>query len=179
METFSALLAFVRGSHRLPVNSPHKGQWRVALVFSLICAGTNGWANHRDAGNLRRRCANYDVTVMLCFLSSLQTMKELKDYFCTSIMEKLEKHSERTVLLLDSLDQLRDFGCKLRGWIPTNLPENVTLLLSCIPAEEFVVGPELKVRAMGVNSLSPERFEWKFRSITFKLSWVIGIWNCS
>ena len=91
--------------------------------------------------------AHYDVTIILCFLPTLQTMKELKDYFCTSIMVKLEKHSERTVLLLDSLDQLRDFGCKLRGWIPKNLPENVTLLLSCIPAEEYVVGPELKVRA--------------------------------
>ena len=27
----------VRGIHRFPVNSPHKGQWRGALVFSLIC----------------------------------------------------------------------------------------------------------------------------------------------
>ena len=32
-----ALLAFVRGIHRPPVNSPHKGQWRGALMFSLIC----------------------------------------------------------------------------------------------------------------------------------------------
>ena len=29
---------FVRGNHRSSVNSPHKGQWRGALVFSLICA---------------------------------------------------------------------------------------------------------------------------------------------
>ena len=29
---------FVRGIHRSPVNSPRKGQWRGALVFSLICA---------------------------------------------------------------------------------------------------------------------------------------------
>ena len=27
---------FVRGIHRSPVNSPHKGQWRGALNFSLI-----------------------------------------------------------------------------------------------------------------------------------------------
>ena len=33
-----ALLAFVRGIHRLPVNSPHKGQSRGALMFSLICS---------------------------------------------------------------------------------------------------------------------------------------------
>ena len=34
---------FVRGIHRSPVNSPHKGQWRGALTFSLICPWTNGW----------------------------------------------------------------------------------------------------------------------------------------
>ena len=28
---------FVREIHRPPVNSPHKGQWRGALMFSLIC----------------------------------------------------------------------------------------------------------------------------------------------
>ena len=28
---------FVRGIHRSLVNSPHKGQWRCALMFSLVC----------------------------------------------------------------------------------------------------------------------------------------------
>ena len=32
---------FVRGIYRSPVNSPHKGQWRGALMFSLICAWIN------------------------------------------------------------------------------------------------------------------------------------------
>ena len=56
---------FVRGIHRWPVNSPHKGQWRGALIVSLICAWTNGWVNNRDAGDLRRHRAHYGVTVML------------------------------------------------------------------------------------------------------------------
>ena len=34
---------FVRGIHRSPVNSPHKGQWRGAMMFSLICVWINGW----------------------------------------------------------------------------------------------------------------------------------------
>ena len=55
---------FVRGIYRSPVNSPHKGQWRGALVFSLILAWTNGSANHRDAGDLRRHLGHYDDTVM-------------------------------------------------------------------------------------------------------------------
>ena len=50
--------------HWSPVNSPHKGQWRRALMFSLICAWTNGGANHRDAGDLRRNRAHYGVTLM-------------------------------------------------------------------------------------------------------------------
>ena len=58
METFSALLA------RSPVNSPHKVQWRGALMFSLICSWINGWVNNREAGDLRRHSAHYDVIVM-------------------------------------------------------------------------------------------------------------------
>ena len=56
---------FVRGIHRSPVNSPHKGQWRGALMFPLICAWINISANTREAGNLRRHRAHYDVTVMV------------------------------------------------------------------------------------------------------------------
>ena len=44
--------------------SPHKGQWRRALMFSLICAWINGWVNNREAGDLRRGRADYDVTLM-------------------------------------------------------------------------------------------------------------------
>ena len=55
---------FVRGIHRSPVNSQHKGQWRGALMFSLICACINGWVSNREAGDLRRYRAHYDVIVM-------------------------------------------------------------------------------------------------------------------
>ena len=54
----------VQGIHLSPVNSPHKGQWRGELMFSLICAWANGWVNNRDAGGFRRHRAHYDVTVM-------------------------------------------------------------------------------------------------------------------
>ena len=55
---------FVKGLRRSPLDSPHKGQWRGALMFSLICACTSGWGNNQDAGYLRRHRAHYDVTVM-------------------------------------------------------------------------------------------------------------------
>ena len=57
---FPRCWSFVQGIHRSPVNSPHKGQWRGALMFSLI------------AGDLRRHRAHYDVIVMfLNFLTYL------------------------------------------------------------------------------------------------------------
>ena len=56
---------FVRGIHWSPVNSPHKDQWRGALMFSLICAWVDGWVNNREAGDVIRSRAHYDVTVMV------------------------------------------------------------------------------------------------------------------
>ena len=56
---------FVRGIHRSPLNSPHKGQWRGALMFSLIYSWINGWVNNGKAGDLRRHRAHYDVRVFL------------------------------------------------------------------------------------------------------------------
>ena len=65
---------FERGIHRSPVNSPHKGQWRGALMFSLICIWINDWVNNREAGDLRRYRAHYDVTVMFSSLWRHETM---------------------------------------------------------------------------------------------------------
>ena len=60
---------FVQGIHRSPLNSPHKGQWRGALMHSLICVLIDVWENNREASDLRCYHAHYDVTLM--FLSIL------------------------------------------------------------------------------------------------------------
>ena len=62
METLYALLALCEGN---PPDSPHKGQWSRALIFSLICAWTNSWAHNGDTDDLRRHRVHYDVNVML------------------------------------------------------------------------------------------------------------------
>ena len=64
---FPCYWPFVRGIHRSPVNSPHKGQWHGALMFSLICAWINGSVNTHQVGHLRRHHAHYYVMVMLLF----------------------------------------------------------------------------------------------------------------
>ena len=64
MEYFPRYWPFVRGIQWSPVNSPHKGKWRGALMFPLICAWINGWVNNEEAGDLGRHPAHYDVIVM-------------------------------------------------------------------------------------------------------------------
>ena len=61
---FQCYWPFVWGIHRSPVNFPHIGQQHGALMVSLICAWTNGWVNNRDASDLRRHLAHYEVVVM-------------------------------------------------------------------------------------------------------------------
>ena len=63
---------FVRGIRRL-----------LALLFSLIYAWTKGWTNSRNAGDLRRHCAHYDVIVMHAVLLYLSWS------FCPLLREKV------------------------------------------------------------------------------------------
>ena len=67
METFSALLALCAGNSPVAVNYPHNGQWRGALMFSLICVWINDWVNNRESGDLRRHLGHYNVNVMQSF----------------------------------------------------------------------------------------------------------------
>ena len=79
METFSALLALYVGNSTAPVNSPHKGQWRGALMFSLICSLNKrsskqswGWWFEMPPSSLWRNynvvniCKTYSAIVHWC-----------------------------------------------------------------------------------------------------------------
>ena len=64
MKTFSALLDLC--ARNSPVTGEFPSQMPVTQTVDVfICAGTNGWVKNRDAGNLRRHRAHYDVTVMV------------------------------------------------------------------------------------------------------------------
>ena len=69
------------------VNSPHEGQWRRALIFSLICALINGCVNNREAGDLRRHQAHYDITVTLFLANSSRWHWHNSTVSCWQIMK--------------------------------------------------------------------------------------------
>ena len=69
----SALLAIYAGNSLVTGEFPAQRPVTRNFIFSLICTRINGWVNNRESGNLRRRCAHYDVTVMtLSFLGRRQ-----------------------------------------------------------------------------------------------------------
>ena len=115
---------FVRGIHRSPVNSPHKGQWRGALMFSLICAWINGWVNNREAGDLRRHRAHYDVIVMMRWndLTTLGLKLIINSnslYYVTTVYR-----TTRTYICTTRADVCLQFQAYIKflgkKWLPTN-----------------------------------------------------------
>ena len=63
-ETFCALLAIYARNSPVTGEFPAHRPVTRSFAVSLICAWINGWVNNGEAGDLRRHCANYDVTVM-------------------------------------------------------------------------------------------------------------------
>ena len=51
---FPSYRPLLRGIHWSPMDSLHKGQWRGALIYSLMCPLRTGWTSIGVAGELRR-----------------------------------------------------------------------------------------------------------------------------
>ena len=64
METFFALLALCEGNPPVTGGFPSQRPVTRSFDFSLICVWTNGSANNRDAGDLRRNRPHFDVIVV-------------------------------------------------------------------------------------------------------------------
>ena len=116
METFSALLALSAGNSPVPVNSPHKGQWRGALMFSLICAWINDWVNNHEAGDLRHRRGHYDVIVMLASWREDLGSRSM----CLGHVQVITSHSK----LLDVIDLPCPDACFWHHSLPSGMSKS-------------------------------------------------------
>ena len=63
---------FATEIQRSPMDSPNKGKWRRALMFSMMYARTNYWANSRYAGDSRCHGTHYDVPLMTWWIYPYQ-----------------------------------------------------------------------------------------------------------
>ena len=112
---------FARGIHRSPVNSPHKGQLREALMFTLICARINAWVNNREAGDLRRYRLHYDVIIMLwCHMAchptmvvSLWNIQLWQWWLLTFFFRKLQSRLCSCVMFTENMIRHNDMKCSI------------------------------------------------------------------
>ena len=65
METYSALLAICEGKLAVTGGFPSQSPVMRSFYVSFDRRWTNGWANNRDTGDLRRHRTHYDVTVII------------------------------------------------------------------------------------------------------------------
>ena len=117
-----------------PVNSSHKGEWRGALVFSLICFSINGWINNREAGDLRRHRGHYDMNIM-----KWVTVTELKVRVPRFLFHMMSKSVACPIIILHS----HGATCLLVGgylirstghmWNPGQSPRQTCVRLQNLP----------------------------------------------
>ena len=157
---------FVRGIHRSPMNSPHKGQWRVALMFSLICVWINGWVNNRKAGDLRHYRSHYDVTVMEGHIKENPVHAELFrgnikiiHFLSFHKLEMCRYHGQQGQVSVSYV--VNTMALDLQGWFSFMIWSSGSGVRSL--NSWFVTVTEHQF-----NSLAPGRFEWNFRYVIFK-----------
>ena len=84
------------GESTWTVDSPHKGKWCGALMFSLICAWINDWANNQDAGDLRRHRTHYDGYCNVIFNTRSVMLKPMfNDAMLTSFTDMLTQFKHK------------------------------------------------------------------------------------
>ena len=115
---------FMRGIHRSSVNSPHKGKWRGALMFPLICVWINGWVNNREAGDLRRHRPLYHFIVMLYHVFALECILVFISSIWTSNIFQQWRHYETSET---SVKSCRNYSSKIWWW----MNNYVKLALNC------------------------------------------------
>ena len=89
---------FVRGIQWSPVNFPHKGQWCGPLMFSFIYSWINRRVNNREAGDLRRHRAHYDVIVMFQTIHHVSIHIDRMTFSCMESREEAIEVSHRSLV---------------------------------------------------------------------------------
>ena len=185
-EHFPRYCLFVWGIHLSPENSPHKRQWRGALIFfSMICPWRNGWANHRDAGDLRRPRANFHVTVMwrvnparftdlnvsAWVLSLYRMFKCIQLHKCNTLIYQWSISPSKAVFLI--LMQVNEGGCR-----------QVQCVIACLNRTAFAYGNPLSFKVWNDKclimkqkfhfySLLPPKFRISYTFVVLALSDVV------
>ena len=118
------------------MNSPHKGQWRGALIFSFICVWINGWVNNHEAGDLRRNRSHYDVIVMEDYSTINSNSKDDNDILPTASLDYQRETTSNPIMNLwihkISIILYNEMSAECSHWMPVlhYLEDSSKMLLS-------------------------------------------------
>ena len=113
------------------------------------------------------------IMYYLQLFCSFKDMKSLSEFF-PKCLENASGEM-RVVLILDSLDQLSpEDGGRQLDWWPRCLPDNVFVILSTLPGEEFEAFPNLKVSSLLMSTQSALKgVEWGVGRRCFYKHWEV------
>ena len=161
METFPRYWLFLREIYRSSVTSLHKGQWRGALMFYLICAWINRWVNNCEAGDLIRHRTHCDVIVMLWLLQWQWSKPDLHGYIMLPNHNKPKQnsnhvHNSHKIIYLKQYDlhwfHSPLFHSILNNIFPTKSPVETSSVQQKPPGRHQNVWPnERMIIAKGVS----------------------------
>ena len=120
---------FVQVLHQSPVTSPHKGQWRGALMLSLICTWRNGWENNHEAGDLRCHCTHWVTSgnrgTYYCFWSVSAAIS------AAAVLPTLFNFLGKPLKLISSNHTWLTYWCGKIFWHPFRWPSEAERNLPC------------------------------------------------
>ena len=153
---------FVRGIHRSSVNSPHKGQWRGALMFSLICALNKrlskqslGWWFETPARSSWRHCNVIRISG-------------------GSKRQSTDTRSSQVKLIGDIFNSSSLSAAYIRQWIVSALVQIMACrLCGAKPSSE----PMLDYYQLDPLEQSPMKFKSKYKLFhSWKCIWKYRLW---
>ena len=166
METFSVLLAICAGNSPVTGEFSSQSQWRWVLMFSLICAWINGWVNNREAGDLRRHRAHYNVTILYQELMRFQNQIKMgvtleagfhwSDYLVFGLMLLVSLGIGVYQAICGSKKTTHEYhlGSRAMGLVPVTMSLIVsyisTITLIGYPAEMFAFGVQYYWFTLGI-----------------------------
>ena len=109
-------------------------------MFSLICVWINGWVNNREAGDLRRYRAHYDVTVVISRYLSPTAVHDLRKIFCMSSTNLGNIEENLMAPFAFRTKTMKNYGYDNTVWSPVKeYPKNTVFGIGVSVANELVI----------------------------------------
>ncbi|XP_077979004.1 NACHT and WD repeat domain-containing protein 2-like [Glandiceps talaboti] len=168
-DTLKRIEEYVVGKDNQPLVVYGQSGCGKTSIVAMAARNVNKWLQGRCKVVLRFVGTTPDSTIIHRLLTSIcdqivtsynsslsipQGLRELREFLPKCL--NLATNQEKLVILLDSLDQMEtQDGARQLAWLPKYLPENVKMVVSTLPEEEYTCFPMLQAKIRDVSLFVP------------------------